>query len=144
MSWVRIWVHIVFTTKNREKILSEGLRHQVFEHIKQNAKEKNIRLDTINGYLEHAHCLVSLNREDSISKINHLIKGESSRWINTNNLSGNKFSWQDDYWAVSVSESHLSSVRDYINSQESHHKGKPFSEEIKEFMDKYGWAYVKE
>lgn len=143
MSWVRIWVHIVFTTKNRDKILNKEIRKQVFTHIKQNAEQKNIRLDSINGYLEHVHCLVALNREQSISKVNQLIKGESSRWINTSNLTGNKFSWQDDYWAVSVSESHLEAVREYINKQAEHHTGRPFSEEINEFMKKYGWEYQK-
>ncbi|HEY6906973.1 MAG TPA: IS200/IS605 family transposase [Ignavibacteriaceae bacterium] len=144
MSWVRIWAHIVFTTKNRDKILSEAIRHQVFEHIKQNAKEKNIWIDTVNGYLEHIHCLVSLNREYSISKTSQLIKGESSRWINSTALMGGKFYWQDDYWAVGVSESHLDSVREYIKNQEAHHRVKSFSEEISEFMAKYGWAYEKD
>lgn len=144
MSWVRIWVHIVFTTKNREKILQREIREQIFNHIKQNAEQKNIWLDSINGYLEHVHCLISLNREQSISKVNQLIKGESSRWINQNNLYRNKFGWQDDYWAVSVSESHLAAVRAYISNQAEHHKGRSFSEEVNEFMKKYGWEYLKE
>ena len=143
MSWVRIWVHIVFTTKNREKNLNKEIREKIFMHIKQNAKDKNILLDCINGYMEHVHCLISLNREHSISKLNQLIKGESSRWINMNNLVRNKFSWQDDYWAVSVSESHLNAVREYIDNQEEHHRAKPFSEEINEFMSKYGWTHQR-
>lgn len=143
MSWVRIWVHLVFTTKNREKIILKDIRQTILEHIKQNAEEKRICLDAINGYQEHIHCLLSLDREYSISKMSQLIKGESSFWINKNNLMRRKFSWQDDYWAVSVSESHLDGVRNYIQNQESHHRGKSFSEEIDEFMKKYGWKYVK-
>jgi REP element-mobilizing transposase RayT len=111
--------------------------------MKQNAEEKKIWLDSINGDLEHIHCLVSLSREYSIGKVSQLIKGESSFWINKNNFLRNKFSWQDDYWAVSVSESHLDAVRYYINNQEEHHKHKSFSEEIDEFMKKYGWKFVK-
>jgi len=68
-----------------------------------------------------------------------LIKGESSFWINKNKLTQNKFSWQDDYWAVSVSESHLQATRNYILSQEEHHRKKSFAQEIEEFMNKYGW-----
>ena len=55
-----------------------------------------------------------------------------------------KFSWQDDYWAVSVSESHVNAVRKYIHGQEEHHRKKSYAEEIDEFMKKYGWKYVKE
>jgi len=142
MSWVRIWVHLVFSTKNREKIILEDIRDSIYDHIRQNAEEKKIWLDTINGHLEHIHCLISLDREASISKVSQLIKGESCFWINKNKILRNKFSWQDDYWAVSVSESHLDPVRNYIHNQEEHHRHKSFAEEIDEFMKKYGWEYT--
>ena len=144
MSWVRIWVHLVFSTKNREPFLhSEELRKQFFQHIKTNAEEKQIWLDSINGYAEHAHCLVSLGKDQSVSKIAQLIKGESSFWINKHALIRDKFTWQDDYWAVGVSESHLDKMRLYIHDQEKHHGIKTFSEEVAEFMARYGWAFIQ-
>lgn len=95
MSWVRVYIHMVFCTKNREPFLnSEKLRKQVFQHIKKNAEEKDIWLDCINGGQEHAHCLISLGREQTISKVAQLIKGESSFWINQNKITENKFTWQ--------------------------------------------------
>lgn len=144
MSWIRIWVHLVFSAKNAEAYLpTEELRKKVFRHIKQNAEKKSIWLDMIDGHNNHAHCLISLGKEQSISKVAQLIKGESSFWINQNKLVKGKFVWQDDYWAVSVSESHLQSVREYIKNQEEHHKTKSFAEEIDEFMKKYGWQFVR-
>jgi len=145
MSWIRIWVHLVFSTKNREPYLnSPELRKNVFLHIKQNADEKEIWLDNINGYNDHIHCLVSLGKEQSISKVAQLIKGESSHWINENKLTTSKFLWQDDYWAVGVSESHLDSIRQYIQDQENHHKKMSFNDEIELFMNKYGWKYLND
>jgi len=145
MSWIRIWVHLVFSTKNREASLpTVEYRRKIFQHIKQNAEKKDIWLDSINGHHNHIHCLLSLGREQSISKVAQLIKGESSFWINQNRLTKGKFVWQDDYWAVSVSESHLQSVREYIRNQEEHHRTKSFTEEINEFMKKYGWEIIKE
>src|SRR5690606_9331202 len=123
---------------------TKKLKFQVFQHIKKNAEEKNIWLDCVNGYDDHAHCLVSLGKDQTISKVAQLIKGESSFWINQNQLTENKFFWQDDYWAVGVSESHLNSVRKYIHSQQEHHKIKTFSDEIDEFMEKYGWKLIKD
>ncbi|AFH49633.1 Hypothetical protein IALB_1927 [Ignavibacterium album JCM 16511] len=144
MSWVRIWVHLVFSTKNREPYLnSKEIRQKVFQHIKDNAKLKGIWLDCINGYQDHIHCLISVNKDQTISTIAQLIKGESSFWINKNKLTKTKFIWQDDYWAVSVSESHIESVREYISKQEEHHKVKTFTEEVDEFMKKYGWKFVQ-
>ncbi len=144
MSWVRVYIHMVFCTKNRGPFLnSKELRNQVFQHIKKNAEEKGIWLDCINGWQEHAHCLVSLGREQTVSKVAQLIKGESSFWINQNKLTENKFIWQDDYWVVGVSESHLKSVREYIHNQEVHHSKKTFTNEVNGFMEKYGWSFVK-
>jgi REP-associated tyrosine transposase len=144
MSWVRIWVHLVFSTKNREPFLnSKELREKVFNHIKENAKTKNIHLYSINGYQEHIHCLISLNKDQFISKTAQLIKGESSFWINKNHQTKSKFIWQDDYWAVSVSESHIKEIRKYIEHQEKHHKIKSFTEEVNDFMKKYGWELLK-
>ncbi|MBN1184862.1 MAG: IS200/IS605 family transposase [Bacteroidales bacterium] len=144
MSWVRIWIHSVFSTKNREHFLIKHIRNEVFQHIQKNAKEKDIWLNTLGGYSDHIHCLVSLGRDQSISKVAQLIKGESSFWINKVKLTESKFAWQDDFWAVSVSESHTEKVRDYIKNQEIHHKTSTFTEEIDEFMEKNGWAIIRE
>jgi REP-associated tyrosine transposase len=139
MSWISIWVHLVFSTKNREPYLyNKEIRNKVFQHIKENAREKNIWIDTINGYHDHAHCLISFNKDQSISKIAQLIKGESSNWINKNKITKTKFLWQDDYWAVSISESHVKEVRKYIHGQEAHHKKQTFGEEVENFMRKFG------
>lgn len=138
MSWVRIWIHVVFSTKNRTPFLqTKEVRNKLFQHIKQNAKEKGIWLDCIGGYEDHAHCLLSLAKDQQLSKVIQLIKGESSYWINKNELTSHKFIWQDDYWAVSVSEAHLQAVRNYIYNQENHHKSLDLKEEVSEFMRKY-------
>ncbi|WP_372950043.1 transposase [Mariniphaga sp.] len=143
MSWVKIWVHMVFSTKDGTPFLnSSELRKKVFGHISENALEKRIWLDSVNGHKEHIHCLISLGREQTISKIAQLIKGESSFYINKNKLIPQHFSWQDDFWAVSVSESHIAAVRKYIEGQENHHRTKSFTEEVDEFMKKYGWSYI--
>ena len=143
MSWVRIYVHLVFSTKYREPFLQKEIRKQVFQHIKQNAEKKDIYLDSVNGYSDHAHCLISLNNEMSMAETAQLIKGESSHWINQNKLTKNKFTWQDDYWAVGVSESHVPRVRNYIFNQEVHHQRTSFDKEIEKFMIKYGWQHIQ-
>lgn len=144
MSWVRIWIHLVFSTKNREPFLNDkNVRLLVFKHIKENAEGKGIFLDCVNGFNDHAHCLISLGRGQTISKIVQQIKGESSMWINRQDLISDYFRWQDDYWAVSISESHLKSVRKYIHNQESHHQKKTFVEEMNVFVRKYNWKAFK-
>jgi len=72
-----------------------------------------------------------------------LIKGESSYWINKNGLTKPKFEWQDEYYAVSVSESILNKVREYIKNQEEHHRKKTFLDDFDEFIIKYGFEKFK-
>lgn len=144
MSWVRIWVHMVFSTKNSVPFLHQKIRKQVFQHIKQNAETKGVWLDSVNGYTDHVHCLISLNKDQTISKVAQLIKGESSFWINKNQLAEGKFMWQDDYWAVSIGESQLKHTREYIYSQEEHHRKTAFKEEVDEFMRENGWRHLRD
>jgi len=138
MPYIKVWIHYVWSTKNRQPILVDAIRDILFEHIKQNAKIKNIYLDRVNGYYDHVHCLVSLGSDQAIDKIAQLIKGESSFWLNNKSgLNAARLEWQDDYFAVSISESALDAVRAYIDNQVSHHQKKTFAEEYQEFISKY-------
>ena len=124
MPFIKVWIHFIWSTKNREKLISKKLKPELLNHIKENAKSKEIYIDTIECVSDHIHILVSMKGEQSISKISMLIKGESSFWVNRGNLLNTKFEWQDEFIAVSVSESVLPKVREYIKNQEEHHKVK--------------------
>jgi len=137
MGYIKIWVHLVWTTKNHKPLLTKEIRQTVFNHIRENALKKNIYIDFINGYVEHVHCLISLGSGQNIDNILMLLKGESSHWIDEQKLLKEKFEWQKEYFAVSVSESAVNRVRDYIKNQENHHKKKSFNDEYQEFIRKY-------
>jgi REP element-mobilizing transposase RayT len=139
MSYIKVYVHYVWTTKNHLPLLDKEVRQKVFQHIKENAKDKNIYIDRINGYFDHVHCLVSLNADLSIGKIAQLLKGESSHWINQNKLTRTKFEWGTEYFAVAVDDKKLSVIRHYIENQELHHKKTLFSEEYKKFIKRYNF-----
>lgn len=122
MPYIKAWFHLVWSMKNRVPFMGKPIQKMIFEHIRQNAKRKDIFMDCVNGYTDHVHCLVSLGSDQTISKIVQLIKGESSFWINREQLCKERFEWQEEYFAVSVSHSHLKRVRDYIYDQEDHHR----------------------
>ncbi|WP_336958512.1 IS200/IS605 family transposase [Chryseobacterium contaminans] len=140
MSFIKIYIHLVFSTRNRTPYLNTfDLRIKVWKHIKEYSSEKGIFLDMINGYSDHCHCLISLGSGQNIEKIVQLLKGESSYWINKHQLTKDKFAWQDEYFAVSVSENKLDVVRNYIKNQEKHHQKKSFANEYQEFIEKYNF-----
>lgn len=144
MPWVRVWIHFVWSTKDREPFLKDEIRLTVFEHIRENAREKAIYIDFINGYVDHVHCLISLGTDQTIEKIMQLIKGESSFWINKNGLCKTKFGWHDEYFAVSVSETNVKGVRKYIANQEEHHRSNSFEDEFEGFMKRAGFQKFRD
>ena len=144
MPWIKVWLHFVWSTKNRIPYLQDPIRPKVFDHIRQNALKKNIHIDFINGYIEHVHCLISLGSDQTLEKLMQLIKGESSFWINKNQLTKTKFGWQDEYFVASVSESNLEKVRRYIAKQEEHHSKVPFEREFDEMLLRAGFQRFKD
>ena len=144
MPYVRIWIHLIWSTKNRVPLLGEELRSRLFAHIRENAQKKDIRLDVINGVQEHVHALVSLKADQSVAKVAQLLKGESSHWVNDEKLISGKFEWQEEYIAVSVSESMVETVRKYIRTQAEHHRKKSFAEEYSELAKKHGFGILLE
>ena len=144
MSYVRIWLHCVWGTKKHYPFLTTDTKTEIVDHIRSNAITKGIHIDSLNGHTEHLHCLFLLGPEQSVSQVMQLIKGESSFWINKNNIVQGKFEWADEYFAVSASESQLGKVRNYIKGQEQHHMKKTWIQEYDEFIGAYGFQRIKD
>jgi putative transposase len=139
MPYIRILVHAVWATKDRKPLMSKENKDSICNHIREYAQSKNIHLININGWLNHLHCLFSLSADQNIATVLGLIKGGSSFWANKNLNWSEKFGWQDDYFAVSVSQSQLDILNRYIDNQEEHHKKKTFQQEYDEFIKNYGF-----
>ena len=140
MPFTKVYIHFVWSTKNRMPLLeTKEIRDKVWFHVRENAIKKGIFIDFVNGHSQHCHCLVSLGIDQNISKIMQLIKGESSFWINKAGITKDKFEWQDEYYGVSVSESMIEKVRNYIKNQEIHHRSKSYDDEIDELISKHGF-----
>ena len=142
MPYTKIWIHLIWSTKNRERIITKEIKPLLLAHIKENAKNKGIHIDVVNCVQDHIHLVASLGRDQTIGKIVQLIKGESSNWCNKQKILQTKFEWQDEYIVVSVSHSMIDKVREYINNQEEHHKRKSFMEEYEDFKNKYGFESI--
>ena len=142
-SYSKVWLHLIWSTHNKEKVLVKDVRKQVSNFLYTYAEEKEIYMKTNYVNAEHVHTLVDLPTTLSIDECLKLLKGSSSHYINDNRLVNNKFRWARGYGAFSVSESQLKKVVDYINDQKEHHRKKSFTEEYELFIKKYGIKYVK-
>lgn len=139
MSYVKIWLHCVWSTKNRDCTIPMSFRPTLLKHFRENATEKNITLDYINAHIDHVHALVNMGKQQNLATIMQYLKGESAFWINQQKILPYHFAWQDDYFAVSISHSQVDKVREYIKNQDEHHKKVSWEEEVELFLRKYGF-----
>lgn len=138
---LRIWVHLVWHTHKTAVFADTLPLVLLFEHIKSYAATKDIHVDTVGGYTDHVHCLVSLNANQNIATVVNYLKGESSFWINKSHLVPEKFSWEDGYLAFSVGSSVLNKTRDFINNQIVYHQNTSTNQEMKLLAKKYNFDF---
>lgn len=138
MPYIKAMLHIIWSTKRRASLITSELKPLLLSHIKENSIAKKIYIDSLNCVEDHIHLLISLGSEQTIAKIVMLLKGESSFWVNKQKIIPQNFEWQDEYIALSVSESGIEKVRQYILNQEEHHKKKTFNQEYEEFLKLHG------
>ncbi len=134
--YINSWVHLIWSTKNRRPVLLKEIRMKLFPHMHRKALSAGIHLHKINGIEDHIHALISLKPNPNISQIVKLLKRESSYWINRKQLLRDRFEWQREYIAISVSHFMVRRVRDYIKNQENHHRKKSFYREYQRFLKK--------
>ncbi|UZH54541.1 IS200/IS605 family transposase [Salinimicrobium tongyeongense] len=137
-SYNKIWVHAIWSTKDRRLLIELSVEDKIHQHINQQLREAGCPVRIINGMPDHIHCLFLLNPQKSISEVIKQIKGSSSHYINHHNLIPQKFAWQTGYAAFSVSESVLEKTSFYIQNQKAHHQKKTFQQEYEDFLKLYG------
>ncbi len=129
-----IWVHVVFSTKDRIPFLNWHIRGEVCEWIKKQSWEAGINVDVVNGVENHLHMLIKLKTSQSVAEVVSFIKGGSSKWLNEKYKWETDFAWQQGYGVFSVSQNDINQVRAYIYNQEKHHKDKTYATEIRELV----------
>src|SRR5258706_9070532 len=137
-SYSRCWLHLIWTTLDREPMLIKPAAVRASRFLTQYALEKSIYLKINYCNPDHVHALIDLPTSQSIEQVVKLLKGSSSHWINQNRLLRGRFSWGRGYGAFSVSHSQIDRVAAYITKQEDHHRRKTFDQEFEVFVKRYG------
>ena len=144
----QVWLHIVFSTKERRPYLQDPtFRDEMFRMLSHHVQQAGCYPKVSGGWVDHVHILCGLSRTKSIANLLEDIKTETSKWAKKKLNCSSLFSWQAGYGVFSVSQSKLDSVIDYIENQETHHKCKSFQDEFRELCrlhqvaldEKYVW-----
>ena len=140
-SLARLYVHLIFSTKNRERLITDRVRDSLHAYLATVLQNLNCPPVFINSVEDHVHILFELARTVAVSQSVEEIKTTSSKWMKTQGAEFSRFAWQSGYGAFSVSESLAPTVRDYVAAQQEHHRVKSFQEEYRSFLEKHGVAY---
>ena len=133
-SYNKIWIHAIWSTKNREPLINRDIEVNIYNFIKNQMEEMGCKVSLINGMSDHIHCLFLLNPQKSIANVIKQIKGSSSHYVNQQEFINEKFSWQTGYAAFSVSESVFKKAFYYIKNQKQHHSQNTFEQEYHRFL----------
>jgi len=143
-SYSRVWLHLVWATLDRRPLLNRNAAMKVSAHLHEYAESKGIFMKINFVNLDHVHALIDLPTSKAIDEVLQLLKGESSHWVNEQNLVPGKFAWQRGYGAFSVSQSGVDEVCAYVAGQEEHHRKLSFVDELKLFVQRYGLVWREE
>jgi len=137
-SLTKIYVHLVFSTKNREPNLHKDELSNIHAYIVKTLADNHCYVEAIGGTTNHIHILFQQNKNISLSEVVRIVKSYSSKFISQTH---HNCYWQDGYAAFSVSQTVIENVKQYINGQEEHHKHVSFQEELLSFFKAQGIEY---
>ncbi len=118
-------------------MLDKSWRTEVFKYMAGIINAKGHKTLIVNGVSDHVHIFVGLKPSMAISDLVRDVKNNSTNFINIQNYTRGKFSWQPGYGTFSYGKSQVNRVYQYILNQENHHSKTSFREEYQEFLRKY-------
>ena len=133
----KVYVHIIFSTKDRQQLIDENIQVSLFKYLGGICKGLECNPVQIGGHSNHVHILCLLSRKVAQMDLLEELKKQSSKWIKMQGDSYSNFYWQDGYGIFSVNPTQIDVVVNYIKNQEEHHKKISYQDELRVFLKKY-------
>ena len=135
----RIWLHIVFSTKDRRAYLQNAdIREQMWRMLGYHANQTACPPVRVGGWHDHAHVLCGLARTVTVAGLVEVLKRETSKWAKQQAPDLSTFHWQNGYGVFSVSQSLVDQVIGYIDRQAEHHSRMTFQDEFRALCARHG------
>src|SRR5262245_9351020 len=127
----KIYLHLIFSTKNRERIISDDVRADLHSYMGGILNGLGCSPIEINSEPDHVHLLFTMSRTETVSEVVGQLKKSSNDWLRSRDRKFRNFYWQGGYGIFSVSQSAVEEVRAYIRGQREHHKQVSFQDEYR-------------
>jgi putative transposase len=140
-SYTNLLYHMIFSTKERQPIITEAYQSRLYEYIGGTIRGLGGISLAINGTEDHVHLLAKLRPDKSVSDVLRDLKANASGWMHDVFPDAQDFAWQRGYGAFTVSQSNVQAVQEYIARQKEHHLKRAFRDEFIEFLKANGVEY---
>jgi putative transposase len=120
MAYWRLFYHFVWTTTNREPLLTAELQPHVHRYSMSKGGELGALIFALDGVEDHVHVVAAVPPRISPADFVKRLKGASSRFV-TKRFDV-PFAWQKGYGVFSISEGDLQRVVAYVKGQKEHHR----------------------
>lgn len=137
----KVYVHIIFSTKNRQYLIDDTIKSSLYEYLGGVCKGLECNPLKVGGYYDHIHLICMLSRKIAQMTLLEELKKQSSKWIKTKGQAYSDFFWQRGYGVFSVDPTETDDVVNYIMNQDEHHKKISFQDEYRGFLKKYNIEY---
>jgi REP element-mobilizing transposase RayT len=143
-----VYIHLVFSTKDRRPFLRDKtVRDSLHAYMGGVSKTLDCPPLIVGGVEDHVHLLCRFARTITQAEWVKELKRISNGWLKEHGRDYADFEWQGGYADFSVSQSNLEQVKQYIASQEEHHRKMTFQDELRtllrkheiEFDERYVW-----
>jgi REP element-mobilizing transposase RayT len=133
-TYKQIFYHLIFSTKHREKTLTEEHHEDLYKYIWGITQEKHGTLYRINGTEDHLHIFSDLHPSLSLAGFIKDIKLASSSWMKESGLFPRFTYWQDGYGAFTHSVKERDGIIRYVKNQKEHHRQESFLDEYRRLL----------
>lgn len=135
----QMYLHIVFSTKDRAPFLSDAkFRERTHAYLVGICNQQGSPSHIVGGVADHVHILCRFSKNFAVKDLLRELKRDSSKWVKKEAPRLREFQWQAGYGAFSVSPSHVDVLTKYIANQEQHHRRESFQDEFRRLCKKYG------
>lgn len=138
MSYHRHIFHLITRTKGGRPTIPEATKRILFAYIYEICRSKNWYLHRLNGYLNHIHLLVELPGTALPADVMKKIKGSTSHAFKHHPSFPDFEGWGEGYGSFTVSYGNIDVIKNYIATQEEHHRTEKFNEEYNRLLKENG------
>jgi REP element-mobilizing transposase RayT len=137
-SLANILVHTIFSTKDRHPFLLDvELRKELHRYLGGILTNLSCPPIIVGGAEDHVHLLSGLARTCEPAAMVKELKRSSSIWLKTKSPEMQDFAWQSGYGIFSIGHTHIETTRNYIASQEEHHRKISFQDELRQLLQRH-------